>query len=66
METAMANVSSGVYAVLLIIVLSYVVGNVGVGHYVRRKGASAGLVKFISSLATVIFLLVGIALYLNS
>jgi hypothetical protein len=65
METAMANASSSVSSVMVIVVLAFVIGNAGVGTYVRRKGGSAALVQFLSSLATLFFLLVGVILYLN-
>ncbi|AMO67052.1 hypothetical protein DOK_12837 [gamma proteobacterium BDW918] len=65
METTMANASSSVSSVMVIVVLAFVIGNAGVGTYVRKKGGSAKLAQLVSSLTTLIVLLGGVMLYVR-
>ncbi|MFT6579265.1 MAG: cytochrome bd-type quinol oxidase subunit 2 [Zhongshania sp.] len=65
MESAMANVSSTVTSVLIIVVLAFVVGHVYVGTYVRKHGGSAKLTQLASSLAILTVLVGGVMLYVR-
>lgn len=66
MESAMANASSTVYSVMLIIVLAFVVGHIGFGTFVRKKGGSAKLAQLVSSLATLIVMSCGVLMYVRN
>jgi cytochrome bd-type quinol oxidase subunit 2 len=65
MQAAMANASSTVSSVMIIIVLAFVVGHVCVGTLVRKNGGSAKLTQLASSLATLTALIGGVMLYVR-
>lgn len=65
MEATMANASSTIYSVMVIIILAFAVGHIGIGSYLKRNGKSTRFVQFASSLATLIALLGGVLLYMR-
>jgi hypothetical protein len=66
MEATMADASTAVYSVLVIIILAFVVGRIGVGAYVRRSGGTERFVELASSLTTLVILVGGVLLYVRA
>jgi hypothetical protein len=65
MEAAMANATSAVSSVIVIIISAFLIGYIGVGIYVKRSGGSAKLAQLSSSLVTIVIILGGVLLYVR-